>query len=315
MADRKQTYTVMVIPHSEQPSTSFTLRLFQVQLASLCLIALFLSLLVFANLHHNLQANMAELEELRMVNREQRQQIEYLAAETETLQDTVRSLLELDRQIREMVRLDRYGTWPSTTVQVRTSPALPPLDATTAGLRLTLPTRSAVTQPVERALAIRAANEELKDQFAAIGATLTSYRTAASEDLAYQSSRPSIPPAVGFITSPFGVRTSPFGWGVQFHSGIDIAARDGTPIVATGDGRVTFVGWKSSYGRTVELEHGYGYATLYGHCSKVIVSVGQKVKKGTVIAYMGSTGQSTGPHVHYEVRVNGKLVNPRTYMN
>ncbi len=98
------------------------------------------------------------------------------------------------------------------------------------------------------------------------------------------------------------------------HSGIDIAAPRGTPIYATGDGRVKFVGRKGSYGKTIELSHSGGIVTRYGHMSKYKpkLSRGAKVKRGDVIGYVGSTGRSTGNHVHYEFRVRGKAVNPKT---
>ena len=121
---------------------------------------------------------------------------------------------------------------------------------------------------------------------------------------------PSIWPAAGYVSSPYGLR---FG-GTEFHQGIDIAAEMGTPIVATADGVVTAAGWNGGYGNMVDIDHGSGIVTRYGHASAVAVSVGQQVRRGEVIAYVGSTGRSTGPHVHYEVRVNGAPVNPAAYL-
>ena len=118
---------------------------------------------------------------------------------------------------------------------------------------------------------------------------------------------PSIWPTTGVVTSPYGLR-----WGgTDFHPGIDIANDMGTPIVATADGVVEYAGWNSGgYGNMVDINHGNGILTRYGHASQVVVSVGQQVKRGQLIAYMGSTGFSTGPHVHYEVHVSGQRVNP-----
>jgi murein DD-endopeptidase MepM/ murein hydrolase activator NlpD len=118
-------------------------------------------------------------------------------------------------------------------------------------------------------------------------------------------------PAQGSISSPYGFRWN----GTDFHPGIDIAADYGTPIRATADGVVTTAGWNSGgYGNMVDIDHGNGIMTRYGHASSVIVAVGQHVKRGQVIAYMGSTGFSTGPHVHYEVRINGRPVDPAGYL-
>ena len=125
------------------------------------------------------------------------------------------------------------------------------------------------------------------------------------------STVPSIWPTTGVVTSPYGLR-----WGgSDFHPGIDIANDLGTPIVATADGVVDYAGWNSGgYGNMVDIDHGNGMMTRYGHASQVMVSTGQQVKRGQVIALMGSTGFSTGPHVHYEIHVNGQKVNPISYL-
>lgn len=128
---------------------------------------------------------------------------------------------------------------------------------------------------------------------------------------AADSHMPSIWPTTGVVTSPYGLR-----WGgSDFHPGIDIANDMGTPIVATADGVVDYAGWNAGgYGNMVDIDHGNGIMTRYGHASQVVVSAGQFVKRGQLIAYMGSTGFSTGPHVHYEVIINGQRVNPISYL-
>ncbi len=125
---------------------------------------------------------------------------------------------------------------------------------------------------------------------------------------------PSIWPVSGAVTSGFGWRNSPWEDGSEFHPGIDIAAGIGTPVVATADGEVEKTGWSGGYGNIVQINHGNGIETIYGHNSRIAVSVGQSVKKGQVISYAGSTGRSTGPHVHYEVRVNGTAVDPIKFL-
>lgn len=134
------------------------------------------------------------------------------------------------------------------------------------------------------------------------------------EKAAALAAMPSIWPAKGSVTSGFGWRVSPFGEGEEMHPGVDIARAEGTPVVATADGRVVESGPAGGYGNLVHIDHGNGMATLYGHNSQLAVSVGQTVSKGQVIAYAGSTGKSTGPHVHYEVRENGVAVDPWKYM-
>ena len=128
------------------------------------------------------------------------------------------------------------------------------------------------------------------------------------------ASTPSIWPVRGWITSNFGKRLSPFTGKYKNHDGLDVATRTGTPIVAPADGRVTYVGVESGYGKLLVIDHGYGVVTRYGHNSKIFVKVGNKVKRGHKVAAIGNTGRSTGPHLHYEVRVNGVPVNPKNYI-
>jgi murein DD-endopeptidase MepM/ murein hydrolase activator NlpD len=97
------------------------------------------------------------------------------------------------------------------------------------------------------------------------------------------------------------------------HTGLDFSAPVGTEVYATGNASVVFVGWRQGYGNTVELDHGYGYTTLYAHLYKALVRVGQKVKRGDIIALVGNTGKSVGPHLHYEVRIHQQPVDPKNY--
>ena len=135
-----------------------------------------------------------------------------------------------------------------------------------------------------------------------------------SEQSSLLASTPSIKPARGWVSSEFGKRKSPFTGLTQKHTGLDIANRVGTPIISTADGIVLYVGRKRALGKVVIINHGYGIKTVYGHLSKAVVKKGQKVKRGVKIAEMGNTGRSTGPHIHYDVVVNGVSVNPKTYI-
>lgn len=128
------------------------------------------------------------------------------------------------------------------------------------------------------------------------------------------AAKPSGWPVKGWLTSNFGMRNDPFTGRRKIHEGLDIAARTGTPVIATADGIVSSVKTEPGYGKLVTIDHGYGYRTLYGHNSKYNVKVGQRVRRGDRIASVGNTGRSTGSHVHYEIRLNGVPVNPKKYM-
>ncbi|MEN8210670.1 MAG: peptidoglycan DD-metalloendopeptidase family protein [Thermodesulfobacteriota bacterium] len=128
------------------------------------------------------------------------------------------------------------------------------------------------------------------------------------------ASTPSIRPVKGWISSRFGYRKSPFTGRKEFHSGLDIATKSGTKLVATANGRISYAARKGYIGNLVIIDHGFGMVTKYGHLKKILVKRGQKVKRGDVIGLIGNTGRSTGPHVHYEVRVNGTPVNPLKYI-
>ena len=125
---------------------------------------------------------------------------------------------------------------------------------------------------------------------------------------------PAISPTNGWVTSDFGYRISPYTNTPSLHQGLDIAASPGTPVRATGSGVITHTGYDVGYGKLVSIDHGYGILTRYGHNAEIFVVIGQKVERGDVIATVGNTGRSTGPHLHYEVRLNGIPINPENYI-
>ena len=143
---------------------------------------------------------------------------------------------------------------------------------------------------------------------------LTNLGEYLAEQSALLSATPSIIPVKGWITSIFGSRVDPFTKKIERHEGLDISTRLGTPIIAPADGVVTFAGNKPGYGLMLSIDHGYGITTVYGHNSRIFVAQGARVKRGMPISAVGSTGRSTGPHLHYEVRVNGVPVNPKKFI-
>lgn len=134
------------------------------------------------------------------------------------------------------------------------------------------------------------------------------------ERQALLSSTPNIKPSSGWFTSKFGYRDDPFTGKPVMHAGLDLSGSPGTPVWAPADGVVSYVGYEAGYGKLVAIDHGYGVRTRYGHLSQMYVHLGQKVGRRDVIAAIGSTGRSSGPHLHYEVRVNGIPVDPINYI-
>ena len=156
--------------------------------------------------------------------------------------------------------------------------------------------------------------EELDQQAKTQAVSLQQLDEFFKNQKSFLSSTPSIWPTRGWVTSGFGLRKSPFTGRKEKHKGWDIGARLGSSIRATADGVVRVSGRESGYGKMLEIDHGYGISTRYGHNSKNLVRVGDRIKRGDKIALVGSTGRSTGPHLHYEVRLSGVPVNPRNYI-
>ncbi len=147
-----------------------------------------------------------------------------------------------------------------------------------------------------------------------VGLTMGLTRNATTADWFKANSAPNLWPVDGPVTASFGERIDPFNGEGAFHSGVDIGSSYGTPIIAPADGVITFADQLGGYGRAIMIDHGNGISTRYGHLSGFAVTAGQAVHRGDVIGYIGVSGRSTGPHLHYEVRINDTPVNPYKYL-
>ncbi len=150
----------------------------------------------------------------------------------------------------------------------------------------------------------------LSDLLGTMASRLDIMRTGVQRRQALAAATPSIWPVPGWLSSPYGNRRDPFTGGADFHPGLDISADYGQPVRATADGTILVAERSGSYGNLVEIDHGYGIVTRYGHLSRFGAVAGQQVHRGDVIGYVGSTGRSTSAHLHYEILLNGKLTNP-----
>ena len=150
----------------------------------------------------------------------------------------------------------------------------------------------------------------LRDLLQGLESRLMNVRKSVERQEALAAATPSVWPAHGWLTGTFGGRADPFSGERAFHQGLDISTEKGQPVFATADGRVETASYTGDYGNLIALQHDFGLMTRYGHLNKFNVRPGQSVKRGDVIGFVGSTGRSTGAHVHYEILANGKLINP-----
>jgi murein DD-endopeptidase MepM/ murein hydrolase activator NlpD len=210
----------------------------------------------------------------------------------DSLDDTLRAITRRDQQIRLLAGLSSDSAHGDST-----GPRL----AIGRVSEMTISSSSDIDGMIKRANSLAAS-------FAEVSGTLAHN----SEKMARI---PSIMPTAGWLSSNFSLsRFHPILHYARPHEGIDVSAPMGAPIVAPAGGVVQRVTWETGYGNVLEIDHGDGIVTKYAHCSKIVVRPGQKVKRGQIIANVGSTGLSTGPHVHYEIHVNGKVVDPLTYV-
>jgi murein DD-endopeptidase MepM/ murein hydrolase activator NlpD len=162
---------------------------------------------------------------------------------------------------------------------------------------------------------LRTGLDQLGSQLDASGGQLSVLESLLFNRRLDQAATPSrMPIANSYITSGFGGRADPFGGGAAFHKGIDFHASIGDPVMAVADGVVSYAGQRSGYGNVVEIDHGNGYITRYAHNSQLLVRVGELVHRGDQVAHAGSTGRSTGAHVHFEVWMNGRVINPSRFL-
>jgi len=298
--DRRE-YTLMIVPHHGKAVFSIRIPIKTVKYTAIAL-GVCLTIISGTMLNYRYQANVAtkdkyELNQLREVNYTQQGQLEELAKTTAELQQNMKRLNQLDSDLRRIVNNE------DTTDTSRSAPPRLPNFNGQGGPTV----QPKTTELLNLVKELKAAANEREE-------SLLNLKQSLAEKQERMAATPSIWPSGGEVTSRFGWRNSPWGGGGDWHPGIDIANDTGTPIYATADGTVASSSWFGGYGNMVEINHGNGIVSIYGHNSQNLVSAGQTVKKGQLIAYMGSTGYSTGPHVHYEIRVNGTAVNPASFL-
>ena len=250
-----------------------------------------------------------------------RSQLKMADEKMQALENKAKTVEKISGQLQELVRTNG-GTVPENTGMgtggIGGASTVPDI-AKTAGNKKEDDEKIAVSEtPGELLKEMRRLDERLDKQIRLVVALRSEFMNqaygAVSSVLNPTAETPNIWPVAGPISSYYGYRTSPGGIGSTFHEGVDIAGDYGTPISATAAGTVTQAGWVGGYGYLVEVKHADGIVTRYGHNSAVLVYEGQHVDQGSMIALMGSTGNSTGPHCHYEVRIHGEAVDPMYFL-
>jgi murein DD-endopeptidase MepM/ murein hydrolase activator NlpD len=294
----KKKLTFMVIPDSSGIS-----RELQIPVALLyggaafCVVLLVVSFFLAADFFGD-QVSDAELAKLRAENKELTGKFEELRWD----------LAETDARYNELVQKE---------IMIRTMFDLPEINSEERQLGIGGPVPPAYTS-MSDAEKVAWATEAEVDRLLRLSRFELEKYGEVEQDLEVLKDRlnhtPSIWPTKGWLSRGFGNKYDPFTGTKQFHRGLDIANNRGTPIIATAEAKVRTTGRFGGMGNMVVLDHGYGFVTRYGHLSKILVKRGQHVTRGEVIAYMGSTGYSTGPHLHYEVWRNGKVLNPHNFI-
>lgn len=300
-------FTLLIIPHNTNRPRSFRISVLWVQVAGFVAVAALLTLLVFANRYMVMARNMDELIVLRSTNAEQLARLQELEQETDELRGRMAELAALDQKVRELMDLEEAPGVPTAfTARYDENGTLG-----MGGGEEVAPQEAPTTQELEQLGRIL---DQVREEIPYRVASLTQLQGEIVARQDAEARTPSIWPVRGVVTSNFGYRRSPFGSAREFHAGYDIAARYGTTVVAAARGRVVFAGWKLSYGKVVLIDHGNGLRTMYAHNSTLLVEAGDKVEKGDPIARVGSTGRSTGPHLHYEVLRYGEAIDPGPYL-
>jgi murein DD-endopeptidase MepM/ murein hydrolase activator NlpD len=335
-------YTIMLVVDPQSPVRRFQLPKARVRQAAISVGVVFTILAVAVWDYTRMRADNAELDGLRIEVAEQREQIDRFEGTLAAANTELANVRELERKVRIIANLPGAAgiggegvteLAPPLEIGAQGEPELMP----PAGVPIDLSTHGGSEASEEGASAVPGDSAQLEREALTTEAarhidglrhvaehvsTQAGARTGSLEELVKQledkrhrlASMPSIWPAKGWLTSRFGPRVSPFTGRRQLHAGIDIAARAGSPIASPASGRIKSIGSSGPLGNSVMVDHGFGVRTFYGHAQEIFVKVGDEVERGQKIAAVGSTGRSTGPHLHYSVHVSGKATDPLDYI-
>lgn len=294
-------YQLLILKDNAGTCSTFTLRIW----ICFLVVGIFLiSLAMNAFLYNSSRQAGSDQAKLQLAQQTlENQQLQFLALteKLQTLEAQINRITDFNTEIRAMANLDLEHVPIETSLGGAERRDFPDQHLTAHRQELLVRKMHNFLEQLQTEVKL----EELRQQ-ELLAALLDNQRILAST--------PSIWPTEGRITSSFGYRRSPFTGRRELHKGLDIAAPIGTPIYATANGRVLSAGRDGAYGLTVTIDHGAGIVTLFAHMHRINVTAGQKVSRGELIGTIGKTGRTTGPHLHYEVRLNGVPVDPKRYV-
>ena len=305
---KKEDYSIVFFPGSTASPKRFRLsshwfRVF-VYSSLVILLGMLSTFIYVSQKYYYLASDEVELTEFRRESKIRKIQAEKIAAQVKNLESEMARLGRFEKKLRVITALEDSPQNSAKSVGVGGSYGLSSYSLTTS------------LAHESRALANRLSNNlgHLTAQAKIKAISLQELDDFFKNQKSLLQSTPSVWPTRGWVTSGFGYRKSPFTGLRENHEGWDIGARSGSAVRATADGMVTVAGRERGYGKLIEIDHGYGVVTRYGHNSKNLIKVGSEVKRGQIVALVGNTGRSTGPHLHYEVVVNGVPANPKNYI-
>ncbi|MBI5599584.1 MAG: M23 family metallopeptidase [Deltaproteobacteria bacterium] len=300
---KKELLTIFIIPSNSTEAKKYrvSLRLFKAARVALAM-AVFVCSYIIAD-YASTRFEAGYLSRLKMENVAQRMELHSLSSKISELESRLTKLRVFDKKLRMMANLEEQVSSEGGGILGMGGPSpqgeyFLSLDAKKEGL----------VDRMHSDVAQLETETELQEK------SFTELQEFLVKESSLVASTPSVWPSRGWVTSTYGTRRDPFTGQVQFHRGLDIANGAGTAVISPAAGVVTKVTAMAGLGRVVEISHGYGIKTHYGHLSEVYVRVGRKVKRGDKVAAMGNSGRSTGPHLHYEVVVNGVNVDPLKYI-
>jgi len=298
---KKEFFTIMILPGPNSRVRKFSVSKGLLKNIALSVLISAAASTVMLGEYFHMKGQVWELNSLRAESSQNKQQLRQFASSIVDMKGQMAKLMSLEEKLRSVAHIGGKG---QQKLGIGGAPEMSSVNLDELGKKTHKEMIEQMSQELD-SLKSEAAERELGMK------RLTDYFEHKNSVL---SATPDIWPVRGFVTSNFGYRQSPIYGSTQFHEGLDIANKVGTPVVAPASGTVIEAGYQSGYGRFIKIRHGYGVDTLYGHLSQCNVKAGERVNKGDRIGAVGDTGSSTGAHLHYEVRVNGVPVNPRKYL-